>query len=74
MKHNKNGFKSYIVKMYGSQAKMASALNVSTNTVNSWVQKNPMPLLKHSQKILKQCDTTAQELMSEVLYHNENIK
>tara|TARA_R110001599_G_scaffold133819_1_gene311426 strand:- start:59 stop:283 length:225 start_codon:yes stop_codon:yes gene_type:complete len=74
MKHNKNGFKSYIVKMYGSQAKMASALNVSTNTVNSWVQKNPMPLLKHSQTILKQCDTTAQELMSEVLYHNENIK
>ena len=33
MKHNKNGFKSYIVKMYGSQAKMASALKVSTNTV-----------------------------------------
>ena len=74
MKHNKNGFNSYIVKMYGSQAKMASALKVSTNTVNSWVQKNPMPLLKHSQTILKQCDTTAQELMSEVLYHNENIK
>jgi|TARA_R110001632_G_scaffold7962_5_gene31295 DNA-binding XRE family transcriptional regulator len=74
MKKNKNGFKSYIVKMYGSQTRMASALGVSGNTVNSWVQKNPLPLLKHSQVILKQCDTTAQELISEVLFHSEELK
>tara|TARA_R110002124_G_scaffold68817_1_gene185816 strand:+ start:439 stop:600 length:162 start_codon:yes stop_codon:yes gene_type:complete len=53
---------------------MASALGVSGNTVNSWVQKNPLPLLKHSQVILKQCDTTAQELISEVLFHSEELK
>ena len=73
MKKNTNGFKSYIVKMYGSQSNMASALNVSTNTVNSWVNKNPMPVLRHSDTILRQCDTTAQELMSEVLYHKNQV-
>ena len=74
MKNNKNGFKSYIVKMYGSQTGMAEALGVSRNAVNNWVTKNPLPLLRHSQIILKQCDTTAQELMSEVLSHNDQIK
>ena len=74
MKKKTNGFKSYIVKMYGSQSSMASALGVSGNTVNSWVQKNPLPLLKHSQTILKQCDTTAQELISEVLFHSDELK
>ena len=73
MKKNNNGFKSYIVKMYGSQANMANSLNVSTNTVNNWVQKNPMPLLKYSDTILKQCDTTAHELMSEVLFHKDQV-
>tara|TARA_R110002050_G_scaffold186328_2_gene320551 strand:- start:594 stop:818 length:225 start_codon:yes stop_codon:yes gene_type:complete len=73
MKNNNNGFKSYIVKMYGSQSNMASALNVSTNTVNNWVHKNPMSLLKHSKMILEQCDTTAHELLSEVMYHNDVI-
>ena len=73
MKNNNNGFKSYIVKLYGTQANMATCLKVSNNTVNNWVQKNPMPLLKHSQTILKQCDTTANELISEVLFHNNNL-
>ena len=71
MKNNR--FKSYIVRLYGSQSSMAIALKVSPNTVNNWVQKNPMPLLKHSETILKHCDTTAQELMSEVLFQNEQI-
>lgn len=74
MKKNKNEFKSYIVRMYGSQSKMAASLSVSPNTVNNWVQKNPLPLLKHTETILKQCDTTASELVSEVLFHNDIIK
>tara|TARA_R110000772_G_scaffold257598_1_gene374514 strand:+ start:492 stop:722 length:231 start_codon:yes stop_codon:yes gene_type:complete len=73
MNNNKNEFKSFIVKIYGSQSKMAESLSVTPNTVNNWVHRNPLPLLKHTEKILKQCNTTAQELVAEVLFHNDVI-
>tara|TARA_R110000868_G_scaffold72497_2_gene211218 strand:+ start:395 stop:619 length:225 start_codon:yes stop_codon:yes gene_type:complete len=73
MKNNKNRFKSFIVKMYGSQTGMAEALGVSRNAVNNWVTKNPLSLLKHTEMIMRETDATPDELISEVLRHNDQI-
>lgn len=64
-----NDFKEYLRKLYGSQKKMAKALDVSENTVSAWVKKNPYPMLRHAGKIIRECNTTHVELNSEVIAH-----
>lgn len=66
--------KEYIKRMYGTQAKMATALGVTTNTVTNWVRSNPRQMLKHADKIVEQCPTTYTELTSEVMYHADKLK
>ncbi len=53
---------------------MAQALSVTENTVSNWVLRNPYPMLKHAPRIVKDCNTTNVEIMSEVLAHAENVK
>jgi len=62
-------FKDYVRRLYGSQKKMAQALDVSQNTVTNWVKKNPYPMLNHAGAIIRDCDTTHVELNSEVIAH-----
>lgn len=64
----------YVKRMYGSQAKMATSLGVTANTVTNWLHRNPRQMLKHADKIVAQCPTTYTELTSEVMYHAEQLK
>lgn len=67
-------FKDYVRRLYGSQKKMAHALDVSQNTVTNWVKKNPFPMLNHAGSIIRDCDTTHVELNSEVIAHSLHLE
>jgi len=67
-------FKKFVRRLYGSQKKMAQALSVTENTVSNWVLRNPYPMLKHAPQLVRDCNTTNVEIMSEVLAHAETVK
>ncbi len=69
-----DNLKHYIRKHYGTQKKCAAELGVTSNTVTNWIHRNPTGMLKHMQKIVGEKNTTPTELMSEVYFHEGEIK
>ena len=69
MKASPSELSQYIKRHYGTQANMARELCVSKATVRNWLNANPRGLLKHMPEIITHKDTTCNELLSEVIYH-----
>jgi len=66
--------KEYIHKHFGTIVQCARELDVTTQTVQNWIQKNPRGILKHAPEILKKYNTTYLELEGEVLHSEDAIK
>ena len=65
--------KEFICKHYGSLDKCAEELNVGRSTVYRWVQSNPRGILLHAPEILRDKDTTALSLISEVVFREGEL-
>ena len=65
--------KEYICKHYGSLDKCAEELKVGRSTVYRWVQSNPRGILLHAPEILRDKDTTALTLISEVVFREGEL-
>ena len=65
--------KEFICKHYGSLDKCAEELNVGRSTVYRWVQSNPRGILLHAPEILRDKDTTALTLISEVVFREGEL-
>lgn len=70
---NSDIMKEYICKHYGSLDKCAEELNVGRSTVYRWVQSNPRGILLHAPEILRDKDTTALTLISEVVFREGEL-
>jgi len=66
--------KHYINRLYGSQKECAKALGVSSRAIRYWLTERPLCMLKHSDKIIKQTNTTQLELVGEVLHQDELLR
>ena len=65
--------KEYICKHYGSLDKCAEELNVGRSTVYRWVQSNPRGILLHAPEIIRDKNTTATTLISEVVFREGEL-
>lgn len=63
----KQEFKGYIVKLYGTQHRMAKSLGVSQQAVGRWMNENPRGLLKYLPEIVEQTNTTYSQVIWEVI-------
>lgn len=65
--------RGYVVRLYGSQKAMADRLEVSQQTVSTWLRENPRGMLRYLPEIVKQCNTTAFQVMAEVMAMEEAL-
>jgi hypothetical protein len=65
---------AFLIKNYGSLTMAAGHLNVSVQTINNWLKRNPRGLLKHMPTMVQQCNVTETQIMGEVLYHEEYLQ
>jgi|LauGreDrversion4_2_1035121.scaffolds.fasta_scaffold00323_27 hypothetical protein len=65
--------KLMIRSVYGTQARMAEQLGVSAMTVTNWVQRNPLPMLKHTKAISGTGRVTITEVVDVVLRHHYSL-
>lgn len=68
-----NDLKKLIKKLYGSQLRCATILNVSTQSVQNWCSRNPRAMLKHAPEIVHHTDTTWTQLAAEVLNREQEL-
>jgi hypothetical protein len=69
-----SSMETFLIKNYGSLTMAAGHLNVSVQTINNWLKRNPRGLLKHMPTMVQQCNVTETQIMGEVLYHEEYLQ
>ena len=70
----RNEFKGFIVRLFGSQKKMAEELGVSVQTVSLWCRENPRGVLRYAPEIVRIANTTYHQLIWEVVALEKKLK
>ncbi len=65
--------KEFLVKHYGSLEECADELKVGRSTVYRWIQSNPRGILFHAPEILRDKNTVALELITEVVAREQKL-
>lgn len=66
--------RQFIKKHYGTQRKMSDELGISNQTITNWIKTNPRGVLRYLPEIVSNIDTTAMEVVWEVMHHERFLK